>query len=156
MAGSDIYADASVHRLISDLSALVAPTKRQAMLVAGDLNVLKGYGEYGKQYWAARYATVFDRMAAIGLPFAGPEAPDGRQAQPWPEELPPDSKNVPTYHTKRQTPKTATRQLDFVFASEPLARRLRVRALNEPEIWGPSDHCQIEIQIGSASGSVPS
>jgi hypothetical protein len=40
----------------------------------------------------------------------GPQAPDGgRQADPWPEELPAGSRNVPTYHRSRKTPATATR-----------------------------------------------
>ena len=38
--------------------------------------------------WKGRYATVFDRMAAIGLPLVGPQYPNGRQADPWPDELP--------------------------------------------------------------------
>jgi len=37
--------------------------------------------------------------------------------------------------------------LDFVFASERLAERVRVRALNEPEEWGPSDHCRVEVEV---------
>jgi exonuclease III len=145
--GDFIYADASVHRLISDLSVFASKQSRQNMIVAGDLNVLYGYGEYGDTYWAGRYETVFSRMAALGLSFVSPQAPDGRQAEPWPEELPRNSNNVPTYHTKRQTPATCTRQLDFVFASQGLAERVRVRALNEPDQWGPSDHCRVEIQI---------
>ena len=40
-----------------------------------------------------------------------------------------------------------TRQLDFVFASDGLSDSLTVRALNSPERWGPSDHCQLEIEI---------
>jgi len=47
-----IYADASVHRLISDLSVFVSKRQRQNILVAGDLNVLFGYGEHGDAYWA--------------------------------------------------------------------------------------------------------
>ena len=87
-------------------------------------------------------------MDALGLAFVGPQAPNGRQAGPWPGELPPDSKNVPTYHSTRQTPETATRQLDFVFASKSLASSVTVRALNEPDRWGPSDHCVVEIVVG--------
>lgn len=75
-------------------------------------------------------------MEALGLSFVGPQAPNGRQADPWPDELPRISKNVPTYHTNRQTPLTCTRQLDFVFASLPLAERVRVKALNQPDEWG--------------------
>ena len=37
------------------------------------------------------YATVFDRAEAMGLVCVGPQAPNGRQAQPWPSELPSDS-----------------------------------------------------------------
>jgi endonuclease/exonuclease/phosphatase family metal-dependent hydrolase len=147
--GSFIYADASVHRLISDLSVFTTKQQRQNILVAGDLNVLYGHGEYGNPYWAGRYETVFARMAALGLEFVGPQAPHGRQAVPWPDELPSNSKNVPTYYARGQTPATCTRQLDFVFASERLARRMCVRALNDlqPDRWGPSDHCRIEIEI---------
>ena len=77
----------------------------------------------------------------------GPQTPNGRQAQPWPDELPCGSVNVPTYHTRRNAPATATRQLDFVFASESIADHVSARALNEIDEWGPSDHCQIEIVV---------
>jgi exonuclease III len=54
---------------------------------------------------------------------------------------------VPTFHHNRQTPATATRQLDFVFASQSLADSVSVRALNEPDEWGPSDHCRVVIDV---------
>lgn len=142
-----IMADASVHRLISDLSAFVGSQKNHRIIAAGDLNILYGYGENGSTYWENRYMTIFDRMEAIGIPFVGPQSPNGRKADPWPKELPAVSLNVPTFHTNRQTPKTATRQLDFVFASKSLYPNLKVKALNDPKSWGPSDHCQIEIEI---------
>ena len=142
-----IFADASAHRLISDLSRFIGSDRKRGILAAGDLNILHGHGEHGSGYWAARYQTVFDRMEALGLTFAGPQAPDGRQADPWPAELPLESKNVPTFHHNRQTPATATRQLDFVFASQGMSDSVRVRALNDPEQWGPSDHCRLEIEV---------
>ena len=142
-----IYADGSVHRLVSDISALVGQQSGHRVLAAGDLNILYGYGENGSPYWASRYATVFARMAALGLSFVGPQAPAGRRADPWPDELPVASANVPTYHTSHQTPATATRQLDYVFASTVLAERVRVSARNEPGNWGPSDHCRVEIEV---------
>ena len=132
--GNWIAADGSAHRVISDLSEAFIGTQRgHRIIAAGDLNILHGYGEYGSPYWEARYRTVFDRMEALGLPFAGPQHPNGRQADPWPDELPRDSRNVPTYRTARQKPETATRQLDFVFASRGLMESVSVRALNEPE-----------------------
>ena len=135
--------DASVHRVISDLSLLIGKQKGHRIIAAGDLTVLYRYGE--NEYWKRRYATVFDRMVAIGLPFVGPQHPNGRRADPWPDELPENSLNVPTYRWSPQTP--ATRQLDFVFASESMAESVQVRALNEPEEWGPSDHCRLEIVV---------
>lgn len=91
---------------------------------------------------------MFDRFEALGLQFAGPQAPEGgRQADPWPKELPKTSKNIPTYHTTHQTPETATRQLDFVFASKSLIDDVSVEAINDPDEWGPSDHCRIEIEL---------
>ncbi len=141
-----ILSDASAHRVVSDLSAFIG-NQHHRILAAGDLNILYGHGEHGSAYWAARYETVFTRLAALGLSFVGPQAPQGRQADPWPAELPRTSRNVPTYHHNRQTPATATRQLDFVFASESLADTAQVRALNEVEHWGPSDHRRLEIVV---------
>lgn len=142
-----IYADASVHRLISDLSVFIGSQSGHRIIVAGDLNILYGYGENGSPYWGARYRTVFDRMEALGLSFIGPQAPAGLLADPWPGELPDNSKNVPTFYHSRQSPTTATRQLDYVFASNALSERIQVTALNGPEDWGPSDHCLIEIEV---------
>jgi hypothetical protein len=150
------YADGSAHRILSDLSALmVRPDHR--LVVAGDWNLLRGYGEYGDRYWKARYDTVFERAEALGLRFVGPQYPHGRQADLWPDELPRDSRCVPTFHHSRQNPASATRQLDFVFASTSIADRIEVRALNMPEEWGPSDHCRVVINVhqGTSRGPPP-
>ncbi len=144
---SSIFADGSAHHVVSDLSTFIAKKRGHRVLAAGDLNILRGYGEHGDDYWAARYKTVFDRMEAMGLPCAGPEYPNGRQADPWPPELPRGSRNVPTFYHNQQSPESATRQLDYVFASTELIDSLKVRALNTPDEWGPSDHCRIEIEF---------
>lgn len=143
-----IYADASVHRVISDLSALLTSERKHKIIAAGDLNILHGHGEGGSPYWRDRYGSVFGRMEALGLPFVGPQAPGGGgQALPWPAELPPDSKNVPTFRTNINRPESAARQLDFVFASGSLLPRVHVRAVNGREEWGPSDHCRVLIEV---------
>ena len=141
------FADGSAHHVVSDLSALIAKEEGHRVVAAGDLNILRGYGEHGDDYWAARYKSVFDRMEIMGLPCVGPDYPNSRQADPWPDELPPGSRNVPTFHHSRQSPQMATRQLDYVFASTTLLDTLTVRALNGPEEWGPSDHCRIGIEL---------
>lgn len=140
------FADGSAHRILSDLSALTTPRGRP-LIVAGDWNILRGYGEFGDAYWRRRYDTVFDRAEALDLRFVGPQFPNGRQADPWPDELPAGSLCVPTFHHSRQKPETANRQLDFVFVSAALANRVKVRALNAPEDWGPSDHCRVVIDV---------
>jgi exonuclease III len=140
------YADASAHRILSDLSALLYDPK-QRIIVAGDWNILRGYGENGDPWFRDRYQSVFDRAAALGLKFVGPEYPRGRRASPWPEELPPDSACVPTFHHSRQTPTTASRQLDFVFASNNFASCVTATAVNDPDEWGPSDHCRVRINV---------
>jgi exonuclease III len=144
-----IYAEAAVHRLLSDLAAIVTGPTGHKLIAAGDLNVLHRYGEKGNPYWAARYSSIFDRAEAMGLKFVGPQAPHGRQASPAPAELPTGSLDVPTYHTRQQGPAGAAGQLDFVFASSAIADRVTVKALNDTSDWGPSDHCRIEIELDS-------
>ena len=141
------WADGSAHRLLSDLTPLLWTRQRHPVIVAGDWNILHRYGEHGSKEFAERYASVFDRAEAIGLHLLGPFHPNGRQATPWPEELPDDSPCVPTYFHSKQTPVTATRQLDFVFASKSIADRVKVRAMNEVSEWGPSDHCRLIIDV---------
>ena len=137
--------DASVHRIISDLSLLIGKQDGHRIVAAGDLTVWYGYAD--NEYWKRRNATVFDRMEAIGLPLVGPQYPNGRRADPRPSWLPEDSLNVPTYYNIGASPATATGQLDFVFASKGMAGSVKARALNGPEEWGPSDHCRIEIEV---------
>jgi hypothetical protein len=60
----------------------VANGGRHRLIVAGDWNLLRGYGEHGDRYWQARYDTVFARAETLGLSFVGPEYPNGRQASP--------------------------------------------------------------------------
>ena len=136
------YADGSAHRILSDLSAL-ALDRRLRLIVAADWNILRGYGEHGDDYWLARYDTVFSRAEALNLRFAGPEYPNGRRADPWPQELPRDSLCVPTFHHNLRSLSTATRQLDFVFASASLAQSVAGRTLHSnrdrppPSDWRP-------------------
>ena len=113
------YADASVHRIISDLSAFIGFANRRThrILAAGDLNVTYGYGHGSGPYWDARYRNLFERFEAVGLEFMGPQLPNGRQARLATGE-PEDSENVVTYHLPNWTPATArNNQFDYVFAS---------------------------------------
>ena len=146
------YADSSVHRIISDLSAFIGHENpgTHRILAAGDLNIAHGYGDGGNPaYWEARYRSVFDRMKAIGLEFMGPQAPNGRQAETRAMREPADSRNVVTYYLPGKNPETASNnQLDYVFASRGFHESVNVRALNGVEEWGSSDHCRVLISVG--------
>ncbi|WP_420614207.1 hypothetical protein [Candidatus Spongiisocius sp.] len=141
------YPDGSAHRIISDLSAFIGNTDpgTHRILAAGDLNM--AFGGKDDAPFAPRERTVTDRMDALGLEMLGPQHPHGRQADPTPEYLPADTRNVPTYHTTSQTPATATNQLDWAFASRGFHHGITVRALNEVDEWGPSDHCRLLIEV---------
>ena len=58
-----------------------------------------------------------------------------------------DGRNVPTFRKPRETPATANLQLDYVFASKGFHERVRARALNGVDEWGPSDHCRLVIEV---------
>ncbi len=150
-ASWQIYADDSVHRIISDLAAFIGhdDPRTHRILAAGDLNITYGYGHGSGPYWDRRYETVFDRLKSIGLEFMGPQLPDGRQAETLATGEPKGSKNVVTYHLPNRTPATASNnQLDFAFASRGFHESINVRALNEVDEWGSSDHCRLLIEIG--------
>ena len=80
--------------------------------------------------------TVMDHMAALGMHYVGPRHPNGRQANPKPEHLKPDSLEVVTYHTVARDIATAHIQLDHVFASHGLHEAVTTRAMNEIDEWG--------------------
>lgn len=152
--GRWIYSDASAHRIISDLSAFISHSDsakrriaKHRILAAGDLNMF--YGSIGRRLSLPdRERTVWDRMQALGLEFLGPQAPHGRRAraETQPDDVPPDTKNVPTYY-HRGGPEAAVNQLDYAFASRGFHEKVSVRAMNEIEEWGSSDHCRLLIDV---------
>ena len=94
-----------------------------------------------------RERTVWARMEALGLEFIGPQLPNGRPANSSQPDVPEDTKNVPTYHTTRQSPADANHQLDYAFASRGFHNDVRVRALNGVDEWESSDHCRLLIEV---------
>ena len=142
------YSDASAHRIISDLSAFIGhrDPATHRILAAGDLNMFYG-ATGGTLSLPARDRTVWERMQALGLEFLGPQAPHGRRAESAPTDVPSDTKNVPTAYYARGRPDTAVNQLDDAFASRGFHERVSVRAMNDEEEWGPSDHCRRVMKV---------
>ena len=146
------YADAMAHRAISDLSTFIGhiDPSTHHILVAGDFNMIRGATDANRLALPARDRSVFARFEALGFVLLGPQYPAGRRAEPTPSGLPADTANVPTYHTTRQRPATAANQLDYVFASRGFHACVSTRAFNDPEEWGPSDHCRIGIEVDTS------
>ncbi|MCQ3809366.1 MAG: hypothetical protein KTV68_02295 [Acidimicrobiia bacterium] len=146
------HSDGSAHRIITDLSAFIGHKDpgTHRILAAGDLNMIYGATEDNRLALPTRERTVFDRMAALGLEFLGPQFPDGRQAELTPQGLPADTLNVPTFRNAGKSPETAKNQLDYAFASHGFHQEITVRAMNSPEEWGSSDHCRLWIEVGAS------
>lgn len=149
---SRMHSDASMHRIISDLSVFIRhwDPSTHRILLAGDMNAF--YGEKfergdGKPY---REVSAFERLASLGLEFLGPQFPYGQPSQPEVVDasIGPKTKNVPTFRTTKNDPESAKNQLDYVFASRGFHESVRTRALNEVDEWGSSDHCRILIEVG--------
>ncbi len=143
---SRMHSDASMHRIISDLSVFIRhwDPSTHRILLAGDMNAF--YGEKfekgdGKPY---REVSAFERLDRLGMQFLGPQFPDGRQSERVDDSLGPDTRNVATYRTTRGK----ENQLDYVFASCGFHKSIRTRALNGVDEWGASDHCRILIEVG--------
>ena len=143
------YPDGSAHRIISDLSVFIGDVdpSTHRILAAGDLNMAHRTLGNEWQSLAGREQTVWQRMEAIGLEYMGPEYPAGRRADPRPSHLPQDTKNVPTFRGNKP-PDAADIQLDHVFASRGFHNSVAVRALNDVQEWGTSDHCRVLINVG--------
>ena len=127
----------SVHRLISDLSRLVGRQSR--VIAAGDWAINPGWSTHTTPIWKEREAlhfqTAFDRMQALGFRHVISE---GRRN---------DRGDVVTFRSMGATPAQAWAQADYVFATENIADRVSVYALNSPDDWGPSDHCRLVIDL---------
>ncbi len=127
----------SVHRLISDLSRLVG--RRSRVIAAGDWSINRGWSSHPTAVWnereALHFQTAFDRMRALGFRHLMPEGRRGYRD------------DVVSFKPIGMSPAEAWGQLDYVFATENIADRVSVRALNEPDKWGPSDHCRLVIDI---------
>ena len=148
---SQINSDASMHRIISDVSAFVRhhdPSKHR-ILLAGDMNTFYGAVREGGLAKPFREAVAFDRLDRLGLNFLGPQIQQGRRSERQPERgMPKDTQNVPTYCKPGESRDNARDQLDYVFASRGFHDSVTVRALNEIDEWGSSDHCRLLIEVG--------
>lgn len=134
----DIYAEASLHRAISDLTPLLQARRHQRVILAGDFNIYRNWST-ADRIWGPRYDTVFDRLAAYGLRYAGPQ----READKPPLagcrcRLGESCTHVQTYrHQRKQT--ATPYQDDYFFASEAVTVEA-CHASDDAAAWTVSDH----------------
>ena len=139
----DIYAEASLHRALSDLSRLFYSRSAERIVLAGDLNVWRGYGD---RKWQPGYQSVFDRLVAYGFELAGPLRSGGLPLDkcPCPNSGKPECRHVRTYRHQRSEAATPY-QTDFAFVRG--IRLVQCRALDEERHWQHSDHCPLLIEV---------
>lgn len=146
VGGGLIFSDASMHRLLSDLTPLLT-ARRLPIIVAGDFNTVLGSSDDSPHgNWTLRTGGVFRRLEELDLRLQGPHHPNGEQAAPRPPDLQPGTVNVPTYVTSRGN---KVSQLDYCCVTPDLVHRTEVRAHNAEADWGPSDHCRVMIDVGA-------
>ena len=74
-------------------------------------------------------------------------------AESAPDDVPSDTKNVPTFYRPGSGLASAVNHVDDAFASRRFYERVSVRVLNGVEEWGPSDHCRLMIEV-KAKGQI--
>jgi Endonuclease/Exonuclease/phosphatase family len=137
----DIFAEATLHRAISDLTWLLQARSTRRVVIAGDLNIWLGYGH---KKWEPRYRTVFDRLAAYGLEVAGPYRMTEEPLAGCPCKAGAGCKHVRTYRHMHRADSTPY-QNDYVFVRG--GRVTRCEALDEERCWATSDHCPIFVEL---------
>ncbi|CAN5611361.1 hypothetical protein BH24ACT26_BH24ACT26_23320 [soil metagenome] len=133
----DKYAEATLHRALSDLTPLFQERAARLVLVAGDLNL---YSYSDGSIWGNRWMSVWSRFKAYDLEICGPFRPDGEPRLdrcPCPD---PECRHVNTYLYKSNTT-SKPHQLDFFLATPALCKRL-VEVWADPDPTWPSrsDH----------------
>jgi endonuclease/exonuclease/phosphatase family metal-dependent hydrolase len=129
-----LYAEGSLHRAISDLTPPLQT--REAVVLAGDLNIWSDWSQGADRWWAPRFDTVFTRLAAYGLDLVGPQGEGPLAGCKCGGGA--DCRHGGTYRHQRKA--EWSNQLDFVFASAKLAPGATCRLLKDDEMWQHSDH----------------
>jgi len=132
--------DVSAMALVDDLRRL-HETHQLPILAAGDWNLWPS--NYPNPGGCSVIIPVEEALAEIGIariPLSGTLISDELRASTY-GLLPADT--VPTYDPRRRG--TPRYEVDHVFASTVLT--VSAAAINTPADWGPSDHCQIRVEL---------
>jgi exonuclease III len=149
MPNRRIYSCARLHRMISDLTAILDTSRRRPVLIAGDFNMTTQIA-YERQTAGetAGAVAVFDRLKAWGLTDCfeatkahrpkqgGCSCPEGKSCA-----------HLQTFRLKNRKDSRGT-QLDYAFISKTLNPKLRrCDVVHTDEAWSLSDHCPVVVDL---------
>ena len=137
----DIFAQATLHRALSDLSLLFLAKATKQVVVAGDLNIWLGYGN---KKWEPGYRSVFDRFEAYGFTLAGPRRAKGAPLEGCPCCGGDRCLHVRTYRHQHSA-SSIPYQNDYAFVRG--VGQAACVALDDERNWQHSDHCPILIEF---------
>jgi exonuclease III len=149
LAGGPYESSARVHRMLSDLTGVLARSRRHPVLVAGDFNLSTQHDESNVDRLAAEIAdAAFHRLRAWGLVeciahtrHSRPRLHDCRCLE---------GENCCHTRTFRGKGATGSLQLDYVFASPAVLPLLDRCTVVDDEVAGSlSDHCPVVVELRS-------
>lgn len=145
------YADATVHRVLSDLTPLIDERRARGMVIAGDLNVTTQWSAKHRSFLKGRHAEclardrdLFGRFAALGFHNL---VMRGEEEGPLPGCD--CSEGIACRHvqTQRHERSVFPWQNDYVFVtSDLLDRNPALTVFDDESVWELSGHCPIAIE----------
>jgi len=145
------YADATVHRILSDLTPLLDEQRAARVIIAGDLNITTQWSAKHKGVLRGRHveclrrdANLIDRFSALGLHNVverqGPNPLEGCECT-----LGAECRHV---QTQRHEASVFPWQNDYVFVTEDLlAQKPTVEVFDHDSAWRLSSHCPIVVNF---------
>jgi exonuclease III len=148
LANGPYESSARVHRMLSDLTGVLAGALKHPVLVAGDFNLSTEHDGTGPARTAAAIADVtFRRLRSWGLVECIAETGESRPRLHGCRCL--DGERCAHTRTYRGKVGSGTGQLDYAFMSPMLLPRLRECTVVDNEAAGAlSDHCPVVLEFG--------
>ena len=150
MPGSkDMSAAPRVHRMLSDLTGILAYPRRGPVVLAGDLNLTTQCSEDPRAIAAANEAAlVFQRLRTWQLVDCIAATGQSRQCLPACACLDRPCSHIQTYRHNNSVRSNPT-QFDYSFVSAALQPALtKCEVVDTDAAWKRSDHCPILLELG--------
>jgi endonuclease/exonuclease/phosphatase family metal-dependent hydrolase len=151
LGGKTMYACARLHRMMSDLTSVLAASRRHPSLLAGDLNVTTQFPSSKRTQadtdGAAAAAAAFARLRAWGLTDCAPHSASTPPLTHCTCLEGDACAHVQTFRSHNRVDSNPT-QLDYAFVSRSIASAMiECRVEDTAAAWQLSDHCPIILDI---------